>query len=156
MCVGVFRQGPLEREIIPHGQAEGAGQSGLDGIDRDFAVSLHAVTITDGEQRAFDENGQIKRRACHELLVVEIAAVLAGRECRHGAPRRRRRRPHDPEERSQRNLLAPGQQPVLALAIKHDMKHAGGLACQRPSRGSSNPSTRASSGSITGIPSRTP
>jgi len=118
---GRLRHRPFEPHVVAKREPEGADQSGLDRGDADLAVPLDAVSVADREQRAGNEDRQIERGAGNELLVVEIAAVLARRLSRDHAPGKRRRRAHHAEERRQRNLLAPGQSPALARAVEHDM-----------------------------------
>ena len=80
----------------------------LDGRAADLAESLRRVRVTDGEQRPFDENREVDRRARRVERVVHVAAVGARRDGRQqlvGV----RSDPHDSGKRSQRHLDACGE-----------------------------------------------
>ena len=99
-----------------------------------LAVALRAVAVAGREQRALDEDRQIERGAGDQLLVVEVAAVLARRRGRDRAPGGRRRRAHHAEERAPRHFLAPRQLPHLARAIEHDVDRAAARRNRRAAR----------------------
>ena len=54
----------------------------------DFAVPLSGVSIPDGKKTSGIEDGQIKRAASHELLVVQIATMLVWNAARNSPARR--------------------------------------------------------------------
>ena len=105
-------------------QFECSDQPGLDRSETDLAVALHAMSVADREQRAVDMHRQIQRGARYQFLVVDIAAVAAWRHRRDDARGWRRRDTHHPEERTQRNLQAPGQAADHPLCIEADMDEA--------------------------------
>ncbi len=75
------------------------------------------MSVTAGEQRARRPDRQVERRSGSELLQIHVAAELARLDRAAGAVDRRRRHPHDPEERRQLDLGAPGQRRDAALAV---------------------------------------
>src|SRR5262249_56144189 len=102
-------------------------------------VAVQAVTVGGREQGGVEEDGEVERGAGDELLVVEVAAVLARGRRRDYAPGRRRRRAHHAEERRQRNFLSPRQPPALARAVEHDVDVAGGGNNGPPNTGAGAP-----------------
>ncbi|MPM04507.1 hypothetical protein SDC9_50785 [bioreactor metagenome] len=119
--VGGFGEGGLDLEVLAHGQAETSLERRLDGGDADLAIPLATMAIAGGEQRARVEHRQIERRARAQILVVHIAAEGARLGRANPAPDRRRRNPHDAEERIERQLHAPGQGAGARLGIDRDM-----------------------------------
>ena len=92
-CVGLSANGPVQLQILAHGQAERAGQAGLQRGDADLAIALHAMAVTDREQRALIEHRQIQRGAGTKRLVIHVAAESARHDRALPAPCGRRAPP---------------------------------------------------------------
>ncbi len=89
----------LQLRILDEIDLERAGEAGLDGGHTDFAIALHGVTVTAGEQATLGPDRKIENAACAELLVVDIAAKMRGHGRADPANRRFRRGTHHTEER---------------------------------------------------------
>ena len=91
------------------------------------------MAIADREQRLVDHDRQIERRALHEFLVVEIAAVAARRQRRDHSPLRRRRDRHHAEEWRERQIESPRQPAGVLLPVERnvDQRVLGEIIRQR-------------------------
>ena len=86
--VGGFGEGAGDRLLrriagcagFEHGEADGGAQGALDGGEGDFAVSLSEVGIGDEELCSLHLHGKVKGCAGDEVMDVEIAAVVRGRD----------------------------------------------------------------------------
>src|SRR2546425_5927901 len=63
-----------------HAEAHRAGGAHLHGGDADLAVALGEVAVAGREQRALHRDREQQLRALTELLHVEVAPVLSGRQ----------------------------------------------------------------------------
>ena len=108
-CVGVSALGHFRLAPLPHEEAEGPGQRGLQGGDVHLAVTLAGVPVADLEERARDVDRDEQRGARDEFLVIEVAGVHARRGAVHPARGLRRGDAHAAEERAERDLDPLGE-----------------------------------------------
>src|SRR5690606_33174726 len=101
----------------------------------DLAVTLRAVTVSNGEARPVDEHWQVERRAGDELLVVEIAAIAPWRHRRKLAPGRWRGHTQHTKERAQRDFHIPWQPANSLGLVDLDIGHVPFVEIMRQAAG---------------------
>ena len=115
----------FQHRLRPHRlvqrQRERPGQARFQRVDADLAIPLNAMPVPRAEQRPLGQNRQKQGGPCADFLVVEIAAMLARLHRRYRPVLRRRRHPHHPEKRRQRQLHPIGQPARLPRPIDRNM-----------------------------------
>src|SRR5690348_14251975 len=70
---------PVQLQVLAHDHLDAPLEVCLDRRLVHFAIALGSVAVAQLEQRALDEHRDVERRAGHELLVIEVSRVAAGR-----------------------------------------------------------------------------
>jgi hypothetical protein len=96
-----FGAWPAQPLSFPQMQFERASERSLKGRSGDLAVPLPRVAVADREQGARHVHGQVQDRTRDQVLVVQIAAVPAGRAARD-PPREQRGRDADGPEKGRK------------------------------------------------------
>src|SRR5262245_19907410 len=105
-------------EVVARNELELALQRRLDRGDADLTVTLHAVAVAAGEQRALPKHRKIERGSGAKLLVVEIAADGAGYDRSDTPPWQRRRHAHHAKERRELEFETPRHGPDHAILVE--------------------------------------
>src|SRR5437879_10817315 len=94
-----FGAGPAESDVLAHDELKRADERSFERGDIHFAVTLAGVAVADFKQRAGRMNGNVQRRSCHEILVVQIAGLNPRRIATETSGSLRRRDTHNTKER---------------------------------------------------------
>src|SRR6266513_1620872 len=118
-----FGAGPAESDVLAHDELKRADERSFERGDIHFAVTLAGVAVADFKERAGRMNGNVQRRSCHEILVVQIAGLNPRRIATETSGSFRRSDTHAAKKRMQWNFDAGSEARNNVLFVERNNFH---------------------------------